>query len=425
MKGVSAAMKPTRADKPSNRRRRSLRGFVNPFAPRNQRGVALLIVLVMLAILTAFTTEFSYNTRVNLKAALNVKQEVQAYYHARSSIEVSRMVIRAQAMADQMLSLAAQFMPNVKSQTIEMWSYACKFADIYNSGKVNLFGQDIIDLSSQTGIGVKNGGFSCVAEAEDGKVNINFVETPQSKKALFGQLFGYMQGTRAEGVGWSKEDREKAEVLLNIIDWVDPDEVRTEIDPTGNFVDSGGGSEDFGYAQHDYECKNAKFDSVDELRLVEGIDDETFCRMRDKVTVYSTEKLNVNAANIDLLKAVVCESMPPESQAVACIAGLGGAPGLGSVMDIVGEYIELCRNLKSMLYTTPFSSINSFLKFFDKLPPEVGSLVQVDKRALGQVLGTRSRIIRINGTGTVGRTEKRISAVIDTSTGKYVYWREE
>jgi type II secretory pathway component PulK len=390
---------------------------------RPERGVALLMVLVTVAVMAAFSTEFSYNARVNLRMASNLEREVQAYYHARSSIEVARMVIRGQKLADDMLSLAAQFMPSVKNQNVEMWSFACKFVEIYNTGKVNLLGFDLFDLSGREGIGVKHGSFECVADAEDGRVNVNFVETIAAKRTLFKHLFGYLQGPRPEGTGWSKDDRDRADLLLNIIDWVDPDQRRTDIDPNGNFTE-GSGSEDFAYSRYDHEAKNAKFDTVEELRLVDGMDDETFCDIRDKVTVYSTERLNVNTADLGLLKAVVCEAMTPENQAVACGSPFGGQLAL-TPMDIVGEYLELCRGIKKMLFTAPFANANAFVNFFKKLPPELAPLVQVNGAALKPVVGVKSRVIRVQSTGKVGRTEKRITAIIDTSTGKYVYWREE
>jgi len=377
--------------------------------------------MVMVALLAAFSVEFSYNTRVNLRMAGNLEKEVQAYYHARSGVEITRMVIRGQALVDQMLGMAAQFMPNIKKQNIEMYNFAPKFVEIYNTGKVDLFGQDLFDLSSQTGIGVKKGAMEVAVEGEDGRANINQVESVQSKRALFQHLFGYMQGPKPEGIGLTEEDKARAELILNIIDWVDSDEIRTDIDQNGNFSATGG-PEDGAYARYDYEAKNAKMDSVDELRFVDGMDDETFCKIRDKVTVYATEKLNVNTADIEMLKAVICESLPPESQSVAC--GGVGAGTLIPPIDLVGEYIEICRNIKKMLFTAPFSSANSFARFFAKLPPELAPLFPVSGNALKQVVGVRSKIIRIRSMGTVGNTQKEITAVIDTGSGKYVYWNE-
>ncbi|GMV41242.1 MAG: hypothetical protein AMXMBFR64_29580 [Myxococcales bacterium] len=388
---------------------------------RRGRGVALLIVMVMVAVLAAFSAEFSYNTRVNLRMASNLERDVQAYYHARSAIEVARMVIRGQAMLNQVLSLMAA--GGGGAQNIELWSYACKFAEIYNTGKVDLFGKEMFDLSGQAGIGVKNGSFTCTADAEDGRVNVNFGETVEAKKAMFAELFGFLRGPRIEGHGLTDDDEEIIDTLLNIMDWVDPDEVRTDFNPLdGSFQEGGGSGEDFDYSKYDYGAKNAKFDSVEELRLVEGMDDEMFCKLRDKVTVYSTEKLNVNTADMGLINAVLCQSLPTDQQLTMCLpnAALGGI----TPMDAVGAVVDQCREIKKMLMMTPFNNTQKFQQVVNGVSAYLQAPIQVPATAL-QHFGTKSRVIRISASGTVGHTTKTLTGVIDTGSGKYVYWRED
>jgi type II secretory pathway component PulK len=53
---------------------------------RNDRGVALLIVLLVTALLIALIFEFSYATRVSLNSAINFRDSQRAYFLARSGI---------------------------------------------------------------------------------------------------------------------------------------------------------------------------------------------------------------------------------------------------------------------------------------------------------------------------------------------------
>lgn len=53
---------------------------------RNDRGVALLIVLLVTALLVALVFEFAYATRVSLRAAVNFRDSQRAYYLARSGV---------------------------------------------------------------------------------------------------------------------------------------------------------------------------------------------------------------------------------------------------------------------------------------------------------------------------------------------------
>ncbi len=53
---------------------------------RNDRGVALLIVLLVTALLIALIFEFSYATRISLNSAVNYRNSQRAYFLARSGI---------------------------------------------------------------------------------------------------------------------------------------------------------------------------------------------------------------------------------------------------------------------------------------------------------------------------------------------------
>ena len=88
---------------------------------RNERGVALLIAIISIAILTVVATDFAYNTRVDLQMAANQRDEVRAYYLAKSGIGLSRMLLRFQKQLDSMpLSL-----PGVLSGCTMVFLFAC------------------------------------------------------------------------------------------------------------------------------------------------------------------------------------------------------------------------------------------------------------------------------------------------------------
>ena len=52
----------------------------------NERGVALIIVLLVTALLIALIFEFAYGTRISLRAAVNFRDSQRAYYLARSGV---------------------------------------------------------------------------------------------------------------------------------------------------------------------------------------------------------------------------------------------------------------------------------------------------------------------------------------------------
>ncbi len=56
------------------------------FIRGNQRGIALLIVLLVTALLVALVFEFAYATRISMNNAVNFRDSQRAYYYARSGI---------------------------------------------------------------------------------------------------------------------------------------------------------------------------------------------------------------------------------------------------------------------------------------------------------------------------------------------------
>jgi general secretion pathway protein K len=63
----------------------------------SRRGMALIVVFTTVAILSTSITEYVYNTRVNLRLAQNQRDEVKAYYLARSGVNLQRLAIAYQS----------------------------------------------------------------------------------------------------------------------------------------------------------------------------------------------------------------------------------------------------------------------------------------------------------------------------------------
>ncbi len=71
-----------------------------PALKRGKRGVALIMVLTAIAIFTAVVIDFSYSSRIELDMAANARDEVRAYYMARSAVNLSRMILHFQKQLD-------------------------------------------------------------------------------------------------------------------------------------------------------------------------------------------------------------------------------------------------------------------------------------------------------------------------------------
>ena len=57
--------------------------------------------------------------------------------------------------------------------------------------------------------------------------------------------------------------------------------------------------------EHPYRCTNEDFGFLEELTLVKGMTEELFDEIKDSVTVYGDEKININTASAKVLRAVL------------------------------------------------------------------------------------------------------------------------
>src|SRR5699024_9220297 len=67
---------------------------------KKERGVALMIAIISIAILTAVATEFAYASRVDMQMAANQRDDIRAYYLARSGVGLSRLLLSFQKQVD-------------------------------------------------------------------------------------------------------------------------------------------------------------------------------------------------------------------------------------------------------------------------------------------------------------------------------------
>ena len=60
----------------------------------NQRGAVLLLVLVVVALLSALLTDWAFSTLVDLRLTETFRDSNRAYYLARGGVEVGRQLLR-------------------------------------------------------------------------------------------------------------------------------------------------------------------------------------------------------------------------------------------------------------------------------------------------------------------------------------------
>ena len=281
-------------------------------AQRRERGMALVVVLATIAILSVSIVEFTYNTRVNLFLAQNHRDEAKAYFLARSGVNL------------QMLAIAYQY--EMEAQPIigeamqrsgfQLWRYLDYLLPTFTTGRIDagLFGSVDLESAGAEGFGGINGDIEFhTIEAEEGKVNLNAFASQQVNQEQLNSLCALLSPPLENAVpGFDErgEAESRFEVIAAIIDYVDPDSDLTTIDANCVATVGGQGQEAGAYLDVDWEPKNEPFITLDEVLLVPGVTPALLERYRSNLTVYPVpNKVFVNLADAQQFAALLCTNI--------------------------------------------------------------------------------------------------------------------
>ena len=208
---------------------------------KSERGIALFLVLWVMALLTVIAGEFCYAMRTEVNITRNFKEETQTYYIAVSGLfwAIGELVVN-------------EFVPRtVKSPAGEEEPEDIRW-------RINT------DIPA---IPFGDGQFKVERENESGKVNLNRAGASLLKMMLN---------------NFEIEDTDKNIIVDSIMDWRDK----------GNFHRVNGAKDDYYLSlPQPYKCKNGDFTSIEELLLVRGVTPEIFYGgLKDMVTVYQDKE---------------------------------------------------------------------------------------------------------------------------------------
>jgi general secretion pathway protein K len=283
-----------------------------PKEQRGQRGVALVLTLLILTLLVVTGLEFNRAIRVEATLAGNYRDVTQGSYIAQSGVEVARALIQDDDPSYDSLD--------------ERWAQFAVFAYLshrfFTDGD---FTGQIVDENSKFN---PNG-------LIDPYGNVDPKKKDQLERLL--QLLGH-----------------NPEVMDAILDWLDPDDQRRPM---------GAEREYYMALKHPYAPKNGPLDSLGEMLLIKGIDSSIFYGtderegLRNYLTVYSDGKININTASLPVLLSLSSKVDQIMAQAVLDSRGkkpfrspedLRSIPGWDSVYPQISSEIAVRSNYFSL-----------------------------------------------------------------------------
>ena len=350
---------------------------------RSERGVALVVVLLLITILAALASEIVYESRIQMMLVRNYQDYLRAHYVAKAGVNLAKGLL-----AHTGGPFESQGLSIFQNDYINLFRCEClSQATGVSSG---LSDQQNLAVQGQTPTTQTGQGSQAILEGcglwklainypieddlldmtltdEQTRLNLNALVVPSPSPDEIGaaadtsvQGLAFRQALltlflyQANRHGLTLNADEAKAILDYLVDWMDYGTFDTKSDS-----DSGGTS--FEDGDRIYSVKNGPLDTVDELRMIPGMTDDLFNAVRDYLTVYTLDKefpklffsntVNLNLASQEVLLALLCGGQTQQGQQVTC----NFDDALATVQKIINDGITTTGWLKDRTFPQPLT----------------------------------------------------------------------
>lgn len=398
-------------------------------ARRRRRGVALILVLSSLTILTVMLSEIQDESAAELGSALTARDQVVAEYAARSAVNLSRLLIAAEPTIRKTLAPLFLMMKSAPPQ-IPVWEFTDRVMGAFNDAEGAEAFKSLggFDLTQGKNLGMKGAGFEIKVVDEDSKINLNEPARGGAfgQSRLASQLIGLMGGVQNNPLFEARDKdgqfSDRQTICSAVIDWTDPDSEIFVCDPNNPTAQSAGAEDSF-YERliKPYSRKNAAFDSLEELHKLRGFGDDFWATFiepdpdkpeKRTVTVWGQGTINVNTANPQTLLAFICSSAPA---AKACVDPAEASKFLMMVTMLRGAMAGVPLFSSPDTFINALSNKGPFGQIFQSIGMEPVPFLSVDQAK--KMISVESKLFSLYATGVVKsgkrETRVRVHAVVD------------
>jgi general secretion pathway protein K len=342
---------------------------------RSEEGVVLIIVLIIIAILTTLAVDLIYFTHIDTEISANTRDEIKSRYIAKSGVYVIAGTMKNKPLEE--ITIFASTRGGESGDSKGYWTIQIPFLP-FQDGSLSM---KVID--------------------ERSKINLNALVSQTTNNVDRQVLAELNELFRMLGV-----DENKSSLFISsLTNWLD-----RPISGKRNDQDTGGANADY-YAglENPYQIKDGPLDSVEEIRLINGMDEGFFNLIKDYVTVYPADKkINFSTAPKIVIKAAV--------KASAVSAGTGQRQESGSPEDVKDDTAELIAEaVIEARNDDPIVDIRKVREIVKIIDPNL----KINPGLSGVVLGTgKSDVFSLTSVGSIGgevSTSRVVNAVVRKS----------
>ena len=419
---------------------------IRPARTLPQRGIALILSMLMIVVMTAYSMEFNYNSYVENLSSYHYKDDTRSYYLSKSGIRIYGMLLvfarqlSSNSMASGMLQsfginidgpdMMCRELPFLDTALLRglMNFSGSSLDEDEEAGLMGMLGLGGGDLPADSEFKARGstdelegeqeglrralldfeGDFKVDCTDESSKIDLNgfannrWAGLPLEQHPTAQMIYGLISPPEYDPIFEERLKMDRWELIGNIKDWVDIDDQRS-----GVF----GGDENALYDRLTprYRAKNAAFDSVEELRMVAGVTDEVWSTFGDAFSIHTKNfKINVNAANPAMLRALIRAYTDPTLLT-------------DQVLD--NEVLPVLLVERAFL-PGPFRSSSDFV---GRLKAKNIAFISPDaENQLKSQISTDSRVFRLTSTGYINESTRTVDAVIRVNSNgvSYLEWKE-
>lgn len=371
---------------------------------RKSRGVALLMAVMLIALMMLFAADSIVTSTVDLQLAVSHRDRIRAEFAAKSGFNLATFLLSADLAKDLTIGSTPGLQKlGLGDTNIRLWDLLNQLPPIggADSEMIQVLAQSfglssVLDSSVLDQLKAIDGSFEIKVSDEQQKIDVNYCssgarEPCAAVRAMLTALFS----CPAEKAFLAKKRLTPMELSARIQDWVDPDS-RTESE--SGFSDE---SDPYQKRKKPYKSKNGPLDSVDELKMIEGWDEEVHTVFAPYLTAYPIWKkredrarINLNSAPRELLQCLFQDAGPDRFRKLAQMLRLRET----DFKDIAGK-------------DKPMDQVIADLFGYNK--NDAGSANQADPTNKSSWFGKMSQTYRISVKAKSGDTARTLEAVVE------------